>query len=297
LRTGGEGYKNSSYYTEKHACLLIPFESQPKSLSKISDNALNRLNNGVDKSPMKKGVIAFSLLIALVCNLCRANDLIGEKAPEIKIREWVTDNPPDLQSLDGRVRVLDFWATWCSPCVSNIPHLIKLCSKYKPMGVEFIALSQDKSPDKVRKLTREKGVIYDVAIDNGTVDWFKVKCYPTVVVISHTDKVIWRGFPWESGFELAITEAIAKAPAPLLQDVNPEPFTMLQMIAIINQRIFDMYADIVTKYGSIEAAEPAKAAYLEFKNYPDSRELLSEFPFSYDWLIRPVTSMQESRQY
>jgi thiol-disulfide isomerase/thioredoxin len=258
---------------------------------------------------MKKGVITFSLLFAVMCNPCRANNLVGEKAPEIKIKGWVTDNPPDLRSLDGKVMVLDFWATWCGPCVSNIPHLIKLYGKYKPMGVEFVALSQDKSADKVRKLVREKRMNYLVAIDDGTVDRFKVSSYPTVVVIGHTGNVIWCGFPWDSKFERAIADAAkafslqAKNTAPWprgylkidLVDANTfikpyrstelaffnaceirtpdiasmgkntvqidreeRVFCVLQMIAIINQRIFDIYADIVTKYGSIEAVEPLR---------------------------------------
>ena len=298
--------------------------------------------HAADMQRMKKEVIALSLLLSLACVVCLADDLVGEKAPEIKIKEWVTDNPPDLRSLEGRVRVLDFWATWCGPCVSNIPHLVNIGSKYKSMGVEFIALSQDKSPDKVLKFAREKGMNYNIAIDNGTVDRFKITSYPTAVVISHTGKVIWKGLPWESGFEQAIAGAAAKAGSENLQNVNLEPFSqlkesdpmegscfagaytasddvdkaqtsnvfsmgeyvrqmdcetkvlcVLQIIVIINQRIYDIYADIVTKYGVTEVAEPAKTAYLEFKNYPDSRE----FPFRYDWLMSPVTSMQENRPY
>ena len=159
---------------------------------------------------MKKEVITFFLLLSLTCVLCRADNLVGEKAPEIKIKGWVTDNPPDLRSLEGKVRVLDFWATWCGSCVSNIPHLIQLSSKYKSMGVEFISLSQDKSSDKVMKLAREKGVNFDIAIDNGTVDLFEIESYPTVVVIGHTDKIVWSGLPWETGFEQSIADAVKK---------------------------------------------------------------------------------------
>lgn len=147
-------------------------------------------------------------LVIAVCALCFANGLIGQSAPEITIKHWVTDNPPDLQNLQGKVYVLDFWATWCGPCVSNIPEFIQLCGKYKSMGVEFIALSQDKSSDKVKKMVDEKGMNYHVAIDNGSADWFKVKCYPTVVVVDRSGKVLWTGLPWDKGFEKAIASAI-----------------------------------------------------------------------------------------
>lgn len=160
---------------------------------------------------MKKGIWAFFLLCALASAISCADDLVGEKSPAITVREWVSDNPPDLRNLQGRVHVLDFWATWCGPCVSNIPHLAKLYAKYKPMGVEFVALSQDKSSDKVRKVAREKGMNCHIAIDNGTADGFKITGYPTVIVISHTGKVLWRGLPWDEAFEKAIAAAAAGA--------------------------------------------------------------------------------------
>jgi thiol-disulfide isomerase/thioredoxin len=114
--------------------------------------------------------------------------------------------------LAGKVRVIDFWATWCSSCVAEIPHFVQLCEKYKSMGVEFIALSQDKSCERVRKMINDKGINYNVAIDNGSADDFDIGGYPTVVVIDRSGKIIWMGFPWLSGFEKAITFALNTQP-------------------------------------------------------------------------------------
>lgn len=147
----------------------------------------------------------------------------GKKAPEITLREWITNNHPDVKNLAGKVYVVDFWATWCHPCVEGIPHLIKLTDKYAGK-VDFIALSQDKSADVVRKFVREKRINYHVAIDNGTTDWFGVTGYPTVAVVNHLGIIAWQGFPWKPEFEKAIAKAVADAPPPLLAGADLGPY-------------------------------------------------------------------------
>ena len=113
-----------------------------------------------------------------------------------------------MKNLQDRVYVVEFWATWCAPCRENIPHLIKLADKYRESGVLFIALSADKSADTVRKFVRKKGINYNVAIDNGSADWFEITGYPTAFVVNHKGKVIWQGMPREHKFEQAIDKAV-----------------------------------------------------------------------------------------
>jgi thiol-disulfide isomerase/thioredoxin len=163
-----------------------------------------------------------------ICSVCFADGLVGKVPPEITVRQWLTKNPPDLKDSHGQVRVIEFWATWCQPCVANIGHLKKLNSKYRPMGLEMIALSQDKSPQEVSRFIREKGINYHVAIDNGTVDWYGVTGYPTAVVVNHLGKVVWEGYPWKPEFEKSIRKALAAAPPPILGGVSLGPFEYLK---------------------------------------------------------------------
>ncbi len=166
---------------------------------------------------MKKAwkFVVFSGLI-LLCGNCWAEDLVGKNAPGIAIREWITSNPPDVKSLQDRVYVVEFWATWCAPCRESVPHLIKLADKYRDSGVLFISLSADKSADTVRKFVRKKGINYNVAIDNGSADVFAITGYPTVFVVNHKGKVIWQGLPRENKFEQAINKAVKDAQPPLV---------------------------------------------------------------------------------
>ena len=158
---------------------------------------------------MKKAWL-FSVLLGLMllCGSCLAGDLTGKNAPEIMIREWITANPPDLNSLQGRVYVVEFWATWCAPCRKNVPHLIELAEKFRERGLLFIAVSADKSADTVRKFVSKKGINYHVAIDRDSAERFEIAGFPTAFVVDHEGKVIWQGQPSDHRFEQAIDTAV-----------------------------------------------------------------------------------------
>lgn len=177
---------------------------------------------------MKAVKVTVFLAVVSLGGICGAGGLVGTNAPEITIQEWITKNPPSLEALAGRVYVLEFWATWCHSCVQSIPHLITLSNKYREKGLELIALSQDKSAEKVRRFVLKRGINYAVAIDDGTSDWFGIKGYPTMVVVNHMGKVVWCGYPWSREFETAIEAAILAGPPPLLVGIDLGPFSYLR---------------------------------------------------------------------
>jgi thiol-disulfide isomerase/thioredoxin len=69
------------------------------------------------------------------------------------------------EDLKGKVLVVDFWATWCAPCVVALPHMKKLYAEYKPKGVEFLGISLD------RPGQRDKVVAF---IEKRQLDWLHV---------------------------------------------------------------------------------------------------------------------------
>src|SRR5262249_22089324 len=59
---------------------------------------------------------------------------IGEKAPPVKVSKWMTSKPsvlPGEKDADKKVFIVEFWATWCGPCMKSIPHLAELHKKYE----------------------------------------------------------------------------------------------------------------------------------------------------------------------
>jgi thiol-disulfide isomerase/thioredoxin len=64
---------------------------------------------------------------------------------KLEFTDAIKGTPVSIEGLKGKVVVIDFWATWCGPCVAEMPNMKKLYAEYKVKGVEFIGVSLDQS--------------------------------------------------------------------------------------------------------------------------------------------------------
>jgi thiol-disulfide isomerase/thioredoxin len=71
----------------------------------------------------------------------------------------------DLEKLRGKVVLVDFWATWCGPCIAEIPNVLKTYGKLHEKGFEIIGISFDQEKEKLEALTKEKGMTWPQYFD------------------------------------------------------------------------------------------------------------------------------------
>jgi len=142
---------------------------------------------------------------------------VGSDAPPLKVGQWLKGK--EIKSLEkGQIYVVEFWATWCGPCIKGIPHITELAKKYKDkvtvIGVSIWESEEDRV--EVTKAFVDKmgdKMVYSVAIDDshgneGTMvkTWMiaaEQLGIPAAFIVGAEGKILWIGHPGQMDKPLA----------------------------------------------------------------------------------------------
>ena len=162
---------------------------------------------------MKLFTIGAVLIAAMASMNAHAGIKVGDKAPALKVAKW-SKGKPIAKFEKGQVYVVEFWATWCGPCKTSIPHLTELAKKYKGK-VTFAGISvwetDPAKPDKtyvakVDKFVKDMGskMDYNVGVDDleGTMakTWMEAAGQdgiPAAFVVDGNGVIAWIGHPMQ----------------------------------------------------------------------------------------------------
>lgn len=101
--------------------------------------------------------------------------------------------------LGGNVVVVDFWATWCGPCIASFPHMKELYNRYNDLGVEVYGVSIDEERAPLDAFLEQNDLPWHIAHDEdaweGMAKDFGVTGIPSIFVFSPDGEVVWAGHP------------------------------------------------------------------------------------------------------
>lgn len=101
----------------------------------------------------------FSALILFALSGCYSGTRpprIGTAAPDFTVQD--SEHAVSLSQLKGKVVVLNFWATWCPPCIEEMPSLVRMQQRMQPKGVTVLAVSVDVDDSKYRRFLKDHNV-------------------------------------------------------------------------------------------------------------------------------------------
>jgi thiol-disulfide isomerase/thioredoxin len=117
--------------------------------------------------------------------------LEGKPMPILDVAGWM-NQIPNFSALRGKVVVIDFYATWCGPCMRSIPHNLELLKKYQDQGLVVLGVcTSSRGQDKMAQVVTERGITYPTARDpylSAEKRW-RVAYYPTYAVVDRKGTV------------------------------------------------------------------------------------------------------------
>ena len=146
-----------------------------------------------------------------------AEEATGDKVGEFALRD-INNQEVKLSDFEDQVVLLSFWATWCSPCMVELPHVQRIYETYKDDGFVVRAISADdaRSSSKVKPMVKSKGWTFPVLLDKQT----KVvnernpgKTLPYTELLNPSHEVIWKHQGYNPGDEVELEEKVKEAVA------------------------------------------------------------------------------------
>ena len=144
------------------------------------------------------------LILLLLCGYSGKTQI-----PDLELKS-LENKLVSIEDLQGeKLTVIDFWATWCKPCVAAIPKLNEIHNQFSEKGVSFIGINVDgpRNQAKVKPFVKSLNISYPILLDTDQelVNDFNVGAFPTLIVLNEKGKEVFVHEGFNNGDEKLIS--------------------------------------------------------------------------------------------
>lgn len=233
--------------------------------------------------PVRRIAMAPAVLgVVLMSHAASAQSLkVGDAAPPLKVGKWVKGEPV-TEFAPGTVYVLEFWATWCGPCVTAIPHVTKLQKEYEGKVVVIGQNVWERDESQVVPFVERMGdkMDYRVVMDDKTTDregamattWMAAagqRGIPCSMIVDQQGRIAWIGHPMSMDAPLAKIvagnfDAVAEAKAVQDREKRMEE-GQKKLMAAIEAKDADAALAVIDELAAGDAELTKRAPYMKYQ--------------------------------
>jgi cytochrome c biogenesis protein CcmG/thiol:disulfide interchange protein DsbE len=139
-----------------------------------------------------------------------SHPLVGSAGPDFSALSVNGKGRAAMKQSEGKVRIVDFWATWCEPCKKSFPKLEDLYVKYKSSGMEILAVSEDDENEGIPSFGTSFGARFPLLWDNGKAiaSKWQPKSMPSTFVVDRKGIVRFVHLGYHDGEEAEIEKEV-----------------------------------------------------------------------------------------
>lgn len=146
---------------------------------------------------MKKTVILIMIMVLPLLSIAKGFEAINFSATDVE------GNSFELNDYKGKVVILDFWATWCPPCVKEIPVLKNIYKNFGDKDFEIISIALERKPDDYAKnYVKENKMnwVHIISKEKGReiAKIYKIRYIPTMFILNKEGKIVATGLRGDS---------------------------------------------------------------------------------------------------
>ncbi|MCK5075351.1 MAG: TlpA family protein disulfide reductase [Calditrichia bacterium] len=163
---------------------------------------------------LKKTFLTVTLLLFVIITAGFSQVSTDKKAPDFTLPDMDGNNFQLSQNVEGKLTLINFWATWCMPCREEMKKLKKIQKKFKDKGLEIVCISVDdpKTVSKVKSFIKTNRYKFKVLLDtnNEVMRLYQVTNPPYTFLINEKGELIYTHSGYRKGDEKILEKKIAK---------------------------------------------------------------------------------------
>ena len=145
--------------------------------------------------------VIFMASTVFIFSSCKGSGNVSSSDSNFTLND-LEGNPVSLSDFKGNIVVLNFWATWCPPCIAEIPDFVTVFNEFKDKDVQFIGVSNE-DISTLKSFAADYNINYPILVDDKNImEIWGIRAIPTTFVFDRDGQIVFKNVGMMTGEQI-----------------------------------------------------------------------------------------------